>query len=200
MSKNSLEERAQALHQEAASNMAAINVSFVKLGEILKEIRDDELYRYIEHHNEKRTYESLNEYLQSPQIGISPTRASTLIGIAEVLIPAAQRTAISVAEVSEVGVGKLGIILPFVRKAVENENYELVEYAIRKAQESTQHELIAEFCKPRQRKAIGSTVVAILSESDGNVTITTTLSKRQWAKFCKYLQPQILRPVVQQVA
>ena len=102
-------ETAYQLEKQIIETKESIGNSFIKLGQLLKEVRDRNYYREL-------GYSKFSEYLSSPEIGISRSWAYDFIKIYEVLI---LKHKVPHAELIGVDYTKLRQILPVVERQPE---------------------------------------------------------------------------------
>lgn len=99
-------EAAYQLERQIIEAKESIGKNFIKLGQLLKEVRDKHYYKEL-------GYDKFTEYLSSPEVGISRSWAYDFIKIYEVLIT---KHKVPHAELIGIDYTKLRQILPVVQK------------------------------------------------------------------------------------
>lgn len=106
------------LHAELIQIKKNLGIGFLKLGNILKIIRDEGFYTTLD-------YVSFNEYLASPEVSISYRTAFYYIDIWETFV---EKLGYKMEELSEYSYDKLRRLLPVVKK--EKDTKEVMEKAL----------------------------------------------------------------------
>jgi hypothetical protein len=105
-------DRAYALHEEAVTLAASISLGFMRLAEVLKEIRDGR-------HYETLNYESFAQYCNAPDHGLSYRQAARLISVYESYRPLVEQGVVTTDELAQIGSTKLDVARKEIIEAVD---------------------------------------------------------------------------------
>jgi hypothetical protein len=139
------------LYTEILQRRAEIQKHFLELGRIFKEIRDNKLYRQLDH----QTFDS---FLGCPEISFRRSTAYALIRVYEVFV---EKLKVNQELLAQVGRAKLQTIIPVVEKNVEEWIY--------KAKELSRSDLQDEV-----RVTLGETLGEVVKSKPQDATLAST--------------------------
>lgn len=117
---NPIQTRAYVLYTEIRELVRVQARLFLDLGQKLKRIRDEKLYRQIG----EGGYESFSQFLNNPEIGLRTSTAYLYIRIYEFYIG---RLGLSEGRVTEIPLNRLMRLLPALKQKSESEAKEIIE-------------------------------------------------------------------------